>query len=98
MTTKNYEEFAVLDAQIKHLTNQKDELKVKILEELVNTEEKSVNLSVGKFTISELKTWTYTDNVTELEEEFKALKAKEQSVGVATFEAKPSLRFTAIKL
>ena len=54
--------------------------------------------SVGKFSIATLKEWTYTDKVTELEEEYKARKAKEQSTGEATFQEKPSLRFTQIKL
>jgi len=58
---------------------------------------KVLDSSVGKFAIYSLKTWTYTDKVTELEEEFKAQKATEQSTGDATFEEKSSLRFTTIK-
>ena len=92
-----YEEYAILDAQIKVLTNQKDELKVKILEELVEKNEKIMLTSVGQFSIAILKDWTYTDKVAELEEEFKSQKAKEQSTGEATFKEKPSLRFAQIK-
>jgi len=98
MNDKIYEEYAVLDAKIKELTAQKDEIKTRIVSEVVASGEKSIATAVGKFTISQYRTWTYTDNVTELEEEFKALKAKEQSVGVATYEEKPSLRFSALKL
>jgi hypothetical protein len=73
-------------------------LKVEILEELIEKDEKVMETSVGKFSIATLKEWTYTDKVTELEEEYKARKAKEQSTGEATFQEKPSLRFTQIKL
>jgi len=97
MNEQIFDEYAVLDAQIKLLTSQKDKLKVKILEDLAESEEKTVNLAVGKFTVASVKTWTYTDKVAELEEEFKAQKAKEQSTGEATYEEKPSLRFTTIK-
>jgi hypothetical protein len=93
-----YEQYAILDAKIKDLTNQKDEVRNKILEDLVENEIPSVDTTVGKFTISKLKSWTYTEAVEEKTEELKALKAKEESVGIASYEEKPSLRFTAIKL
>lgn len=93
-----YEEYALLDAKIKALTNQKDELKVQILEAMIDSGEEKVSTSVGSFAISKLKTWTYTSKVTELEEEYKACKAEEESTGDATFVEKPSLRFTQIKL
>ena len=95
--SNNYEEYGILDAKIKDLTNQKDALKVKILEEMVESGEESVSTTVGKFTITKLKTWTYTTRVTEAEEEYKARKAEEESTGDATYEEKPSLRFTTIK-
>lgn len=98
MNEKILEEYAILDSQIKMLTSQKDSLKEKIIEELLQTEDKTASTAIGKFTIASLKTWTYTDKVSELEEQFKAQKATEQSTGDATFEEKPSLRFTAIKL
>jgi len=98
MSEKLYEEYAVLDAQIKQLNNKKDELKVQILEEMTTNEQKNVETSVGKFSIATIKSWTYTDKVADLEEKFKAQKATEQSTGDATCEEKPSLRFTQIKL
>lgn len=97
MLEKECEQYALLDAKIKDLTNQKDELKVQILEDLVSSETPSISTPVGKFTISKLKSWTYTEAVEEKAEELKALKAKEESTGDATYEEKPSLRFTGIK-
>ena len=93
-----YEQYAVLDAKIKALTNEKDELKVLIIEDMVARGEENANTAVGKFTIAKLKTWTYTDRVKELEEEYKAKKAEEESTGDATYVEKPSLRYTQIKL
>jgi hypothetical protein len=93
-----YEQYAILDAKIKDLTSQKDEIRNKILEDLVENEIPSIDTTVGKFTISKLKSWTYTEAVEEKTEELKALKAKEESTGDATYEEKPSLRFTGMKL
>ena len=98
MTDNLYEEYGVLDAQIKVLTNQKDELKGKILEDLIKQDLKNIETAVGKFAIANIKTWTYSPVVGKLEEEFKARKATEQSTGDATYEEKPSLRFTQFKL
>jgi len=97
MDKKTYEEYAVLDAQIKLLTEQKNKLRADIVDDLVSKDLKVLDSSVGKFTITSLKTWKYTDKVSTLEEAFKAQKATEQSTGDATFEENPSLRFTTIK-
>lgn len=93
-----YEQYAILDSKIKALTNQKDEIKAQIIEDMIARGEEKADTSVGKFTIAKLKTWTYTDRVTQLEEEYKARKAQEESTGDATFVEKPSLRFTQIKI
>ena len=93
-----YEQYAVLDAKIRALTNEKDELKAQIIEDMVARGEENTNTAVGKFTIAKLKTWTYSEAVKELEEEYKAKKAEEESTGDATYIEKPSLRFTQIKL
>ena len=92
-----YEEYAVLDSKIKALSDEKDLLRVRILDNLIETETPSFETPVGKFTISNLKKWYYTEAVGEKTEELKALKAKEESTGDAQFEETPSLRFTSIK-
>lgn len=95
---KLYESYAVLDAQIRTLTAKKDELKEHIINDMIERNENKAETSVGSFTIAKLKTWQYTKKVSELEEEYKAQKAKEESTGEASFVEKPSLRFTQIKL
>jgi hypothetical protein len=80
------------------LENQEAELRTLILEEMLEKGEEKVETAVGSFKKATLKKWTYTDKVTELNEEFKAQKAKEESNGDATFVEQPSLRFTPVKL
>lgn len=98
MLEQIYEEYAVLDSKIKILTDKKDELRTQILEDLIENETATLDTSVGKFTVSKLKSWKYTEAVNSKNEELKALKAKEESVGDAICEEKPSLRFTPGKL
>ena len=98
MDNKLYEKYAVLDSQIKDLLKRKDELKSEILQDMVDTDAKAIDSAFGRFTVANLKTWTYTGKVEKLEEEYKNLKATEQSTGDATFEEKPSLRFVQYKL
>lgn len=93
-----YEKYALLKAQMVELENQEAELRTQILEKMVENDEDKVETPVGSFRKTLLKTWTYTDKVKELQEEFKAQKAKEESTGIATYVEKPSLRFIQIKL
>ena len=93
-----YERYAVINSQMEDLKNQKDSLRTEILEDMIERGEDKVETGVGKFTVTKLKTWTYTSKVEELNEEYKARKAKEESTGDATFVENPSLRFTQVKL
>lgn len=93
-----FEEYALLKAKLAELENQEDALRVKILEQMVENGLEKMETAMGSFKKATLKKWTYTDKVAELEEEFKAQKAKEQSTGDATFVEQNSLRFTPIKL
>ena len=92
-----YEQYARLDSEIKDLTAQRDKIKPLIVEELYKQGSSSMACGFGKFSIVNLKTWKYTEAVEEKTEELKALKAQEESRGEATYEEKPSLRFTGAK-
>ena len=92
--SKNYEEYAVLDAQIRELTAKKDLIKINILTSMEDQGLDKAETAVGKFKVTQLKSWTYSDYVTELNEDLKARKATEESTGEATFIEKASLRFT----
>jgi len=106
---KELEEYALLDSQEKEIASKKALLRTKITEDLVAKGEKGAVTPFGRFSISELKTWTYTKafavkekafkaSIKELSDEVKALKATEESTGDATFESRPSLSFSAIKI
>ena len=94
----NFEEYAILDAQIKHLTAQKEELRDKMVLEMIDSGELKVQTVWGSFSVNQLKTWKYPDYVLEMNESYKAAKAKSESTGEATYEEKPSLRFTEVKI
>lgn len=94
----HYDEYAILDAKIKDMENKKDELRGLILKDMVDSGEYAVETSVGKFSVTRLKTWTYPDKVIEIGDKFKAAKAKAESTLEASFTEKESLRFTQIKL
>lgn len=93
-----YEEYAVLDAQMKELESKKETLRVNILEQMAKEGEEAIETAVGKFSVTRLKKWTYPEAVLEIGEKFKVAKAKAESTGDATFVESPSLRFTGIKL
>ena len=93
-----YEEYAILDAQIRDLTNKKESLRVDIVKEMVEKGEEKVETGIGSFSISKLKTWSYPEKVLEIGEKFKAAKAKAESTGEATYVEKESLRFTQLKI
>jgi hypothetical protein len=93
-----YEEYALIEIRIKDLTEKKEALRTTILEEMVAKGEKKKDVTVGSFTVSQLKSWVYPDKVVAIGEKFKAEKAKAESTGDATYTEKPSLRFTMLKL
>ncbi len=94
----NYTKYAEIDAKIKALEAEKDEIRGIILSEMVESGQEGVETEVGKFSVTRLKTWTYPEKVTELGDKFKAAKAKAESTGEATYVEKESLRFNSIKL
>lgn len=93
-----YEEYASVDAQIKALELKKEQLRPHIIEMMESEKLEKVETSLGKFSITNLKKWSYTEKVTDLSESLKAQKALEESTGDATFEEVSSLRFTSSKL
>lgn len=93
-----FEEYATLEAEIAAREEKKAQLRPFILEQMVTKGIKKQDTAVGSFSVSKLKKWTYPERIKQMEEEFKAEKAKTQSTGEATFEEADSLRFTMIKL
>lgn len=97
MKTK-YEEYALLDAELKALTLKKELLRKDILEGMVEDGQDKITTPLGNFSVVMLKTWEYPKEVLEIGEKFKSEKAKAESVGTATYTEAESLRFTQIKI
>jgi hypothetical protein len=93
-----YEEYALIDAQMKDLEGKKETLRVHILKMMGDKELDKVETPFGSFTIARLKRWEYPDKVLKIGEDFKAAKAKAESTGDATYTEQESLRFTQIKI
>ncbi len=99
MNSEHFEEYALIDAQIKSLTNKKEDLRVKIVQDMITAGAEKLETAFGKFTISKLKTWEYPKWVSDLGETYKAEKAKCEITGEAKVVSETeSLRFTGAKL
>lgn len=93
-----FEEYAKIRAEKEALELKEEQLKPFIIQMMIEEGEDKKDIGVGKFSVSQRKTWTYPEEVVELGETFKAAKAKAESTGDATFEETPSLRYTPTKL
>lgn len=105
----HYAEYALLDQQEREIAARKEAVKTKIIQAMVAEDVKSLDHSLGKFTVSKLKSWTYPDAVSRMEQEskdivaeimdrVKAEKALAESTGEATYTERESLRFTPVTL
>jgi hypothetical protein len=95
---KIYEQYALLNQEQKILDAKIEDLKLAILQDMIDGGVETQTTSIGKFTISKLKKWQYPETITEAEDKLKAKKAKMQSTGEATYEESESLRFTPVRL
>lgn len=95
---EKYEEYAVLSAQIKELTDKKSAMANEILSDMQKRGVLTEEHGVGKFTVSKLKKWSFPKSILEKEEEVEVLKEKAKSTGEAKYEESDSLRFTGIKI
>lgn len=98
MISNLYEEYALVDKQIKELEEKKEQLRPHLLAMMVEKGQTKIETAVGSFSVTKLKKWTYPPRIKEMEDEFKAEKAKTQSTGEATYVEEDSLRFNIIKL
>ena len=91
---KLYAEYAQLVQQEKEIKLLKEKMLSTILKDMTDRQVSSEDHEYGKFTVTYLKKWTYSQATVEMEDKLKAKKAKEQSSEVATYTEEPSLRFT----
>ncbi len=93
-----FDEYAIVVAQMEALEKKKDEMRPKIIEEMVSKGMKKLDTAVGTFSVVKLKKWTYPQEVLDINEAFKAAKAKAESTKEATYEEVDSMKFIITKL
>jgi hypothetical protein len=93
-----YEEYAMLEAEIAAREAKKEQLRPHIMRMMIEQGLEKVETSVGKFSVSKRKVWSYPEEIADFMEELKARKAKAESTGEATYEEVDQLRFTMSKL
>jgi hypothetical protein len=93
-----YGEYAELEAQIAALEAKKDQLRPHIIKMMIDQGLDKIETALGKFSVGKRKVWSYPDEVNELNEQYKAAKAKAESTGEANYEEVDQLRFTMAKL
>lgn len=96
--TSVFDEYAMLEAQIKALESKKEQLRPHIMKSMIEQGLEKIETAVGKFSISKRKVWSYPEKIKELEDEFKSAKALAESTGEATYEEVDQMRFTISKL
>ena len=100
MTKMNniFEQYALLDMEMKALELKKGELRADVLKEIVANGCEAVETAFGKFSYSPTKKWKYPAKLVEMAEELKGLEAKAQSTGDATCVETESFRFVSNKI
>ncbi len=93
-----YGEYAKLEAEIAALEMKKEQLRPHLIGMMVAEGLDKIETALGKFSVGKRKVWAYPQEVLDINEEFKAAKAKAESTGEATYEEVDQLRFTPVKL
>lgn len=95
MLTKeaSLKEYASLKIKMGQMTERLDELKPLILADMVEENLDKIPTSMGDFTLTKRKTWSYSDDVKLLDDGLKKAKAIEEADGTATFVETPILVF-----
>jgi len=88
-------EYGKAKVQIKHLEDRLEELKPEIVGgiQVIAPDDGIVDTDFGIFTVSEKRTYQYSEEVEDLTKRLKALKRDQEATGEATYDTKPSLRF-----
>ncbi len=97
MDKKLYQSYAILDSDIKELEAKKDELKAKILAEMLVEKADQVKIEKGMFSLVTRKTFKYTSKVEKEKAKLDELKKLEEESGAAKATVSQSIMFKAAK-
>ena len=97
MNNDLFKEYAITKQMIKTAEEELKQLQPEILKELKERtkemEDKNLKFEFGTFSITERKTWTYSEKIDVMEIGMKKLKKMEEETGVATATVTESLRY-----
>lgn len=93
-----YKEYALLALKLEELEEKKENMRRRILEDLIMRAEDKHNTSFGTFTVANKIVWTYSPKVEKLEERLKLSRITEQKKGIAKYTEKPYLMYAPKKI
>lgn len=92
-----FAKYAATKRVIKEMEAIIDELAPQVLAEMVSLQADEVTSDDGKFTIGARKKWTYSEEITMLDETLKAKKKEAEQKGLATYVETPFITLTLKK-
>jgi hypothetical protein len=75
--------YAILEEKLKLLEQEKQDLRIRILEDLKKNNLDKIESGFGSFTVAKKTSWRYSDKISSLEDKVKIAKDKEQKKGIA---------------
>jgi len=78
-----YKDYADIKFQIKYLESKADEIKEKMIKELLTMPDNAVSNEYGRFAIGRRNNWTYSPKLESLKADVKSKEIDEQEKGVA---------------
>lgn len=97
MKNKLFENYEILDSEIKLLEAKRDQIKEQCLAEMQKEELDQVKSPSGTFFIVPRKTWKYTKKVEAEKKKLDLLKKKEEESGAAKVTINNSLTYRPLK-
>lgn len=83
MQKELYKEYALLESEYKRLESKREDLRVRILADMLQSDASKVDTDFGSFTVAKRIRFEYSDAVKKLEEKVKITKGREEKKGVA---------------
>ena len=97
MKNEAFTKYAQLESQIQALEEEKEALKLDVINEMETEGLSTFKIIQGTFSMQERKTWKYSPSVEKEEAKVKELKKEEEADGTAQAKVARSLRFQLAK-
>ncbi len=91
-----YKDYADIKLQIKYLEAKADEIREKMIKELLTMPENKVENEYGRFAIGRLNNWTYSSKLESLKADIKSKEIDEQEKGIAKLKVTEFITFKEV--